>query len=332
MRTSALRFAGLVASMIGGGVAGCSAGPDWGFAVDGNPVTSRQILALTEGTKLAPKLIVFFQQWPEETTAREFPQASLAALAEAGAEAVITWEPMFYRRSDGAETMIAAARILAGDYDAYIESFARQAAAWRRPIMIRFAHEMNLSRYHWGGTAAEYGSASPERFRAMWRHVVGLFRRAGATNVRWAFCPNCESVPGVGNPSAAPWNTARAYYPGDDYVDVLGMDGYNWGTTQTPERHGWRSAWRGFASTFGGLRAELRALAPAKPLYVFETASASAGGDKSAWLVEMSATARAWNLAGVVWFEADKEVDWRLLTGVSPPALQPIRAGFSTAR
>ena len=320
------------ACLLAGGGVGCSAEPGWGFALEGNPITSQQIAEVAAQTKLTPKLVVFFQQWPEDAAARGFPQSSLAAIAAAGADPVITWEPMYYRRQGGTETMIPAPEILAGKYDGYIESFARQAAHWGKPIIIRFAHEMNLGRYHWGGTAAEYGAASPERFRAMWRHVVDLFRRSGAANVRWAFCPNCESVPGVGNPAAAPWNTVQAYYPGSDYVDLLGVDGYNWGDTQTPERNGWRSSWRGFADTFGRIRSELQALAPGKPLYVFETASASTGGDKAAWLVEMSATAKSWQLAGVVWFEANKEVDWRLLTGVGPETLQPVRKTFSDGR
>jgi len=60
------------------------------------------------------------------------------------------------------------------------------------------------------------------------------------------------------------------------------------GETQTPERHGWRSTWRGFAETFGGLHTQLRALAPDKPVYVFETASAATGGNKVVWLAELA--------------------------------------------
>lgn len=306
--------------------------PQWGVALDGNPITAAQIAAVKKQTGLAPGLVVFFQQWPEDPAARDFPRASLEAIAAAGALPVITWEPMYYRRADGAETMIPAQRITRGEYDQYVESFARAAAGWGRPVMIRFAHEMNLSRYHWGGSAAEYGPASPERFKAMWRHVVDIFRRLNATNVRWAFCPNCESVPGAGPNNPAPWNTARAYYPGDAYVDALGMDGYNWGNTQTPEKNGWRSSWRGFADTFRELHGQLRALAPDKPLYVFETACAPTGGSKPAWLAELPAVAQRWKLAGVVWFEANKEVDWRLTTAAPPAALRPLQSGFSSKR
>lgn len=317
----------LALGLAAAGPAGCAEGPRWGFALDGNPIAAEQLAALGRDTGLKPGLVVCFLQWPENPAGRDFPQQSLAAIAAAGAEPVITWEPMFYR-AGGVETMIPAQEITGGKYDGYITAFAREAAAWGRPLIIRFAHEMNLSRYHWGGTPAEYGAASPARYQAMWRHVVTLFRQAGARNVRWAFCPNNESIPGVGNPSAAPWNTARAYYPGEEWVDLLGMDGYNWGDTQTPEKQGWRSSWRSFASLFSAVHTELRALAPQKPIYVFETASAPTGGNKAAWLADLAATARTWNLAGVVWFNANKEVDWRLRTGVTPAQLEPLRRGF----
>jgi hypothetical protein len=326
MRTGAVAVLLLLAGAACRPAGGAASAPVWGVAVEGNPVTTAQ-LAAAAADGLRPALVVFFQQWPEQPAAGAFPRASVDAIAAAGATPVISWEPMFYRRADNAETMVEAEAILRGDYDAYLAAFAREAAAWGRPLLIRFAHEMNLARYHWGGPPAAYGPASPARYQAMWRHVVEVFRRSGAANVRWAFVPNCEPVPG---PSAgAPWNTARAYYPGDAYVDVLGMDGYNWGDTQTPERHGWRSAWRGFADTFRAMRDELRAIAPDKPLYVFETASAPTGGDKAAWIAELASTAQTWGLAGVVWFEVSKEVDWRLRTGVPATALEPLRAAFA---
>lgn len=322
-------LAGLAA--LGAGIA-CgaeTARPKWGVALEGQPVREEQIAAVTKETTLRPALIVFFQQWPERPEQRDFPRTTLETIVASGAEPVITWEPMFYRAADGAESMISAEAILSGRYDPYLRDYAEAAAAWARPVWIRFAHEMNLSRYHWGTGADQYGPASPEKFRAMWRHVVDVFRQARANNVRWVFCPNCESVPGAGNPQAAPWNTASNYFPGRDYVDAFGMDGYNWGDTQTPAKNGWQSSWRGFDSIFTPLRQELQRLDPTKPVYVFETSSATSGGDKGRWLAEMTTTANAWQLAGVVWFEVRKEIDWRLRAGVDAAALTPLKRGFA---
>jgi len=90
---------------------------------------------------------------------------------------------------------------------------------------------------------------------------------------------------------AAAWNTAATYYPGHDSVDVLGMDGYNWGTAHTKAIHGYDSSFRSFAAIFGPLHEELRTLAPGKPMMVFETASASNGGDKARWAAEAARAA-----------------------------------------
>ena len=83
----------------------------------------------------------------------------------------------------------------------------------------------------------------------------------------------------------------------------------------TVEKHGWKSSFRPFAEIAGPAVKELRALAPDKPLIVFETASAAAGGDKTAWAVAAVRAMRGWGVAGFAWFEADKEVDWRLRAG-----------------
>ena len=284
--------------------------PFWGFALDGSPITGARLAELEGTTGLSPRMVVFFLQWPSPGEGGVFPEESLEAIAARGALPCLTWEPMFIR--EGAETAIAAESILAGRYDGYVREFALRARAWGKPFVIRFAHEMNLSRYHWGTDPEGYGPASPELYRRMFRHVVDIFRSSGATNVLWAFCPNAESVPNPSSGSLAAWNRPEAYWPGDDWVDILGMDGYNWGRTKVVERDGWESRWQSFREIFGPLRRALRELAPAKPIVVFETASVAAGGVREDWLREALAEATDWGIRGVCWFYADKEEDWRL--------------------
>src|SRR5256885_2213761 len=68
-----------------------------------------------------------------------------------------------------------------------------------------------------------------------------------------------------GPPPAAPWNHWTHYSPGDAYVDWVGIDGYNWGTTQS-----W-SSWSSFASL---VRPVYSDYAGRKPIMIAETASA----------------------------------------------------------
>lgn len=303
---------------------GCQTAPRpvrWGVALEGRPITDGRLTDLSARTGLKPRLVVFFQMWPASPDGPvDFPLASLKAIDGRGATPVITWEPMFLVESE--ERAVSGTELLAGQWDAYLSAFAQAAKDWGRPLVIRFGHEMNLRRYHWGGPEAAYGPASPELFQKMHRHVVGLFRQVGADRVKFAFCPNAESIPNTSFDKTAGWNTLAAYYPGDEWVDLLGLDGYNWGTTQTRERNGWQSRWQSFEQIFGPAREELRRIADrAKPLIVFETASADRGGDKAAWIKDAAETAGRWGLAGLVWFQADKEVDWRIGSGVGPSPL-----------
>jgi len=59
-----------------------------------------------------------------------------------------------------------------------------------------------------------------------WRRVVDIFRSEGAHNVSWAWIT--ASLP----PAPATWGKDRnigAYYPGDEYVDWIGVDFYDFG-------------------------------------------------------------------------------------------------------
>ncbi|MBI4795197.1 MAG: hypothetical protein HY790_05055 [Deltaproteobacteria bacterium] len=121
------------------------------------------------------------------------------------------------------------------------------------------------------------------------------------------FCPNAESLPNPVQDPQASWNRASNYYPGDDYVDLLGMDGYNWGTTQTMEKNGWQSRWRSFQEIFAPMYQELRSLSPHKPLLVFETASAMEGGDKAWWIKETMPLLRSWQVQGRSGFRSTRK-------------------------
>ena len=96
-------------------------------------------------------------------------------------------------------------------------------------------------------------------------------------------------------------------YPGSAYVDAVGLDGYNWGTSAT-----W-SSWISPQDLFGQGLAELRAIAPGVPIIITETASSEAGGSKAAWNSSLISYLYAQpDVTGFVWFHLNKEVDWRI--------------------
>jgi len=299
----------------------------WGVALDGYPITSEKLSQIERETALPPQIVVFYLQWPVSPVEKHFPQETLDLIWSHEAIACVSWEPMTYHGTT--ETMIPYREILEGRYDEYIKYFAEASRRWQKPFIIRFAHEMNTERYHWGTTREAFGPDSPEIYRQMFSYIVNLFRRHGADNVLWAFCPNAESVPSSSYQPGAEWNAARNYYPGDDVVDILGMDGYNWGATQTKQKNGWDSRWQSFEEIFSPLYEELRAVAPDKPFIVFETASVNESGRLAAWLRDAFAVLYRWGVRGMVWFQANKEVDWRINAAAERRSVELIRSRSS---
>ena len=93
------------------------------------------------------------------------------------------------------------------------------------------------------------------------------------TKVRWAFAPNNGTTPGCGS--------IADYYPGDAYVDVIGISAYNWGTCVG-------SRWESPAQVYGGALNEIRSTVSAtKPYIIAQTAAsryASCGGSQDQWV------------------------------------------------
>ena len=94
---------------------------------------------------------------------------------------------------------------------------------------------------------------SAEWQRSRWlRPCVAAYPRPvrpeGVHNVEWVWAPNAESAPGLFDVSSP--NNWRHYYPGDSYVDWVGIDGYNWGDVPAPGGARWRaSSVRSIATT-----------------------------------------------------------------------------------
>jgi len=185
----------------------------------------------------------------------------------------------------------STADIAAGVYDDYIRAWARGAATAPGPLYVRPFPEMNGDWTPWNG--------DPATLRAAWRRVVTLFREEGATNVRWVFSPNVTDSP------RTPENAMELYYPGPEYVDVLALDGYNWGDALPSV------GWRSFEKVFRGGYDRITAIGD-QPVWIAEFASADEGGDKSAWVRDMFATTGFDRIEALIWFNEKKEADWRI--------------------
>jgi hypothetical protein len=167
-----------------------------------------------------------------------------------------------------------------GSQDAIIAARADALKALGDQVFLRWGWEMNGNWYPWDGTHNnDPGKTNgPAKYVAAWRRIHTIFRDRGATNVVFVWCPGNSSWP------TSDWNDHENYYPGDEYVDWVGVDGYNWGTTQS-----W-SSWRSFSQIFGSFYADY---ASRKPIMIAETGSQEAGGDKATWMANAAAAMRS---------------------------------------
>jgi len=130
--------------------------------------------------------------------------------------------------------------------------------------------------------------------------MAAIFEQAGADNVRWVFSPNVTDSPRTVD------NRFELYYPGSDVVDVLALDGYNWGTTRP-----W-TAWRTFEDVFAEGYDRITRLGD-QGVWLAEMASSAEGGDKAAWVTAMLASTAFPRVEALIWFDEHKEADWRMV-------------------
>ena len=224
----------------------------------------------------APQVHLTYVGWEDGWTT----DPVLAEDAARGQVSLVNWEPFDVDLAD----------VVAGEADAMLERRAAEAASLARPVFVDLAAEMNEEE-GWGGH-------DPALYVAFYRHVHDAFEGRDGGNVVWVWAPN--NVDSEGEPPALD------YYPGEEYVDWTGIDGYNWGTSD-PD-----FVWESFGEVFGPMYAELSTLG--KPMIIGETSSAEEGGSKAGWVDAIPATLRddLPDVRAVVWFDVDKERDWRI--------------------
>ncbi|MFH1710486.1 MAG: glycosyl hydrolase [bacterium] len=235
-----------------------------------------------------------------------FPTSACDSVHDHGCIPMLTWEP---RKWDTTEATYSLDHIISGDCDSYITTFASAAKSWGKPMFIRWGHEMNGNWYPWAG--CNHGNSGVE-YIAAWRRIHATFEAVGAANVTWVWCPMNSSDP------TDSWNNVENYYPGDQYVDWVGFDGYSESGADS-------------TAVFTGIYSALiSTIFSDKPILIGETARGN--GDptnKPAWITD------AFNMIKnsypkiklYIWFNVNKESDWRVDS--SAESLSAFRASMT---
>jgi glycosyl hydrolase family 26 len=253
--------------------------PFSGIAVQHTPASALASYQKTFSAK--PQIVEFYNAFSQPFRAGEALQAVQDGLL-----------PLIQLNPRG----IKLQQIANGGWDTHLRNYAAAVKAFGCKVILSFGHEMNGWWYSWG-----LPRSTPAEFIAAWRHIHDLFKRAGVKNVIWSWDPSHQYGHFAPGKNASP---ADVWYPGDAYVNWIGLDGYL-GYSST-DGHA-----QTFGQIFGYQLQDIRKIAPRKPVYIAETA-VQKGPAVAAQIAELFAGAKAYHLKGLIWFDAVARHDYRL--------------------
>ncbi|PIQ89977.1 MAG: hypothetical protein COV72_00250 [Candidatus Omnitrophica bacterium CG11_big_fil_rev_8_21_14_0_20_42_13] len=200
------------------------------------------------------------------------------------------------------EPYVNLSNIINGSYDNYLKNYAAAMKQWGTEVRFRFAHEMIQDDnpatggwYPWQDNPADYTAA--------FQHIHDIvINEVGANNVKFVWSPNHHlSDPAI----------LEKYYPGDQYVDWIGLDGYNWGYATASEPWGY---WASFDDIFYDIYQSIiqnPQIFGIKPMMIGEFASAE-GTLKDEWILDAFQKIKDEyaQLEAFYWFNSNKERQW----------------------
>jgi hypothetical protein len=254
------------------------------------PSTPTTYLPVTRFAGVAgrrPNITVYYSPWGTAFRAR-----FVTAAAQAGAVVLVHLEPWH----------ASMAAIAAGHWDGYLRRFAAQVRHYGGQVILSFAPEADGGWYPWARH-----HAYPAEYRAAWRHVVTVFRDSGASNVTWLWDIS-GSRPGAAH--------VRYWWPGAQYVDWIGIDGYYVRPADT------------FKSVMGDTVRAVRRFAR-KPILLSEVGVGPLAGQVKK-IPGLFAGIRRNHLLGLIYFDVAQHdglyhQDWRL--DDNPAAVAAFRTG-----
>lgn len=171
---------------------------------------------------------------------------------------------------DGKEKDVTL-EILEGKYDDYLDHLAQSFNEYDYPVLFRLNNEMNGE---WVWYSSHIIGKDTDLFIECWRYIYDRFKEQGVDNLIWVWNPNEKSFPNFA------YNHYLNYYPGNEYVDVVGLTAYNTGNYYKGE------IWRSFQEAYDHFYYDYTRHFN-HPMMITEFSGASAGGNKAAWFDDM---------------------------------------------
>lgn len=226
---------------------------------------------------------------------------------------------------------LSAAEVASGSYDAEYNRFFQVVKDTKAKFLFRTMHEMNGSWFSWSG--------DPENFRKAWIHIYELSRKVGldSSNILFIFSVNSEDLPTVTEgiiggemifctPKLHQEIGCKAmedYYPGDEYVDMMGLSLYNWGRGRPESWARWKSFYDLFDNRSSDIYSRLQSYR--KPIFIDEVGTTAVDfrgawnfdkvveayeddfGRKDYWIAQMREQIKRFpEIVGAMYFNRDK--------------------------
>ncbi|MFA5404258.1 MAG: glycosyl hydrolase, partial [Ignavibacteria bacterium] len=186
--------------------------PDMGGTEDS--VTFARLKAFENLTGQKPVWIYFSNNWFGKI---KFPAKEVQIIKEYGSIPFIRLMPRSDFTDDKPDPVYSLQKIIDGKFDKELKAWAIEAKNYGEPLMFEFGTEMNGNWFPWSGY---HNGKNPEKFKDAYIHIIELFKNEETDNITFVFHVNYDSSPQEN------WNTMSAYYPGDEYIDWIGMSIY----------------------------------------------------------------------------------------------------------
>jgi hypothetical protein len=170
-------------------------------------ISALQSFEMDAGRRVA--IVMFWRDWG--SAKNRLDTTWLQNFSAHGSIPLIVWSPADWDLGTD-QSPYSLRNIVLGGRDAYIRQWAQKLAQYGKPVLLEWGTQMNGDWYVWGNQPAAYVAA--------WRHIHDLFVMEGASNVKWVWAPY------VFGPHFRA-RDARPYYPGNSYVDWIGLVGFN---------------------------------------------------------------------------------------------------------
>ena len=209
----------------------------------------------------------------------------------------LSWQMIFVNVADGfprgfagnlaifLEIPVDDDAILDGSQDADLKFFAQGAAKYSGQIILALNEEVNGNSNIWSGTVRDN---TPAKAIAAFQHEENIIKPI-APNIKFAYSVSHRSVPDSAD------NSFTSYYPGDNFVDVVGVSGSNLGSDT------WEQVFGGVLQTLSQYK---------KPLWILSEATVQ---NKAHFIEDTFTGAKKYRLAGFLYFNQNGgDGDWLL--------------------